>query len=429
MMMTREDNDESKVCDKVCQFNWEQDHYKDLIFWVRGVGCIFLSFLGLLMNLFGLCVFRRIQDKKIFHKLIMSLIVIDSFVLVLEILQDLSRGLEIRNAFLTKLYPHFTHPFWNICICCSIYMTICISHERYTALKDPIKYINGIERISKRRYLHYLLSTVIFSFVCNITRFVELSFICPTKTFYENEILKYKVTLTEPDNMGYEMQRCNATNGDTRTLVHKTPFFDGSADDEENERMFKTTSYAIDCIFLGIIPFLLLIYFNASIYIFVRKQRKMITEHKSTSNENTKIENRSIKRQIRMGISFIIIVVVFAGCYGPWTVFSIINSIYHFKYKVCENTNSLSWICSVNKEPWYVRMKHFGHLLTIVNSSVNVLIYGMVWSQFREETVEMLQQLLNFFKLKYSTVINRKKLRGQEPMQTVTEVLMPRLEK
>ena len=140
-----------------------------------------MSSIGLAMNVFGLCVFYRMKKKQLFHQLIFTLAIMDSFVLVFEIFKAVFRGLNIHNEITTLLYPYFIHPFFNICICCSIYLTISVSHERYTTLKDPIRLTNTRDRRRKRKFLIYFVSTLTFSVLSNITRFFELSFICPKK--------------------------------------------------------------------------------------------------------------------------------------------------------------------------------------------------------------------------------------------------------
>ena len=126
------------MCDQDCR-----DELKaDLSSWVLGKANISVSTIGILMNIFGLYVFRRIKNQHSFHKLIICLTIVDTLVLLLSILDGIYRGVVVRNEVFTFIYPYFIHPCFYICICCSIYLTICISHERYTALKDPVRYSN-----------------------------------------------------------------------------------------------------------------------------------------------------------------------------------------------------------------------------------------------------------------------------------------------
>ena len=203
------------MCDQYCINGWKSE----LSFFLTGVANISIAFVGLSINLFGIFVIKRIKNKHVFHKLIACLIVTDSCVLALSIVDGVYRGLKIRNDFLTYTYPYLTHPFFYICVCGSIFLTVCISHERYSALKDPVRYSNCSHRLRKHQFLKYVMATIMFSITYNITRFLDLSLVCFTEQRdYNASVLEFGIMVARPDDLSTTVETCNEEN---RKIVYR----------------------------------------------------------------------------------------------------------------------------------------------------------------------------------------------------------------
>ena len=401
------------MCDDQCIVTWKSN----LSFYITGVINISIAILGLTMNLFGLYVIKRIKNKHLFHKLITCLTVIDSCVLSLSIVDGVYRGLKVRNKLLTYTYPYITHPCFYICVCGSILMTICISHERYFALQDPVRYSNGSHRLRKNQFFKYGLATVLFSITYNISRFLDLSFVCFTKlSDYKAFVLEDDIMLARPQDLPKTTEKCNKGNFTMRTVVRKTYVFDGynetfrSMKLQENEGVFRMITSLADCIVMGLVPFCLLIFFNAWIYMFVKKQRKIVSRTSGTTTISQQIDNRIRTHEIRMAISFISIVMVFVTCYSIWLVYATITAIHYWKYRECLNPKETHAICDVTSKLGYISMEYIGHLLITINSSVNILLYGSNWNQFQEEAKELIIQIYPCIKSKKTEMPNSKRL-------------------
>ena len=117
----------------------------DLSLSIIGITCSYLAIIGLMLNILGLCVFRRMERTDLFTKLIISLIIVDSSVLIMSFGDVIVIGFKVRDKFLSQIYAYVTYPCFYIFVCSSIYLTICIAYERYSALKDPVRYSNGSE--------------------------------------------------------------------------------------------------------------------------------------------------------------------------------------------------------------------------------------------------------------------------------------------
>ena len=346
------------------------------------------------MNIFGLCVFRRIKNQHSFHKLIICLTIVDTCVLLLSIVDGVYRGLVVRSEFLTQIYPYFVHPCFYMCVCCSIYITICISHERYSALKDPVRYSNiSMQQTKKWKFLKYFLATLIFSIIYNIIRFSDFQTVCLDDDSDYQFIKKYNITILDSDTVLRSTPgACNDPREDTKmTILDRNILFNN----ETSNGIFRTVIATTDCLVLGLVPFVLLIFFNASIYGFVRKQRQKIGPRINMSIENQQVEDRIRINEIRMAVSFITIVAVFFICHSVWLVSSVIGAIFDWKAlnKTCHTNEQTKGFCEEIISPWYIKLTYASRLLMVINSAVNILLYGVVWNQFREEARDMLMEI------------------------------------
>ena len=391
------------MCDQHCRNEWKSD----LSFLLTGVVNISIAFVGLMLNLFGIFAIRRIKEKHLFHKLITCLIVTDSCVLVLSIVDGVYRGLKIRYDILAFTYPYLTHPCLYICVCGSIFMTVCISHERYSALKDPVRYSNGRRRLQKHHFLKYVMATILLSITYNIPRFFDLSLVCFTnERDYNASVLDFDIMVAKPDDLSTTVEICNEANRKRMIVVRKHFIFDDynktfrSFELEKNEGTFRISTSVADCIFMGVVPFALLIFFNAWIYIFVKKQRKIVSRYSGSGfwnpdsgTINEAIHNGIRMQEIRMAMSFISIVIVFVTCYSFWLVHGIITAITYWKYDECQNSEETHPICDVSVNKGFIAIESIGHLLITFNSSVNILLYGLSWNQFQEVVKELIEKI------------------------------------
>ena len=127
-------------------------------YYILGVAGIIIASVGLLLNSFGLFVVWKIKENHIFQKLIVCLLIFDTTLLFFSIIDFSYRGLKCRSSILVYGIPFIVYPGSYMSLFCSIYMTVCISHERYSALQDPIRYsqIMNIEGYQDRKIKKYV---------------------------------------------------------------------------------------------------------------------------------------------------------------------------------------------------------------------------------------------------------------------------------
>ena len=341
-------------------------------YWILGVSGMSVACFGLIINSFGLYVLLRNKDKHMFQKMLACLVTFDTCVLIFSLLVAIYRGAKVDDNIVVLTYPYITYPGFYISVCCSIYMTICMSHERYSALRDPIRYSKTIELqgYQQRKITKYLLATVMGSIAYNIFRFYEYSAHCVSEEDYADEKVLNGINVPLHGYKFWSGIFANSSEECEKMIVVKSDDVN-RRETEKDEGIFRRAISISDCIVLGIMPFLLLIYFNTRIYLCVRKQRERISAVSAeSSTENMKIENRIRKNEIRMAISFMAIVAVFFVCYSVNLIFGIISAHYY----------------PSRYEPaaiWFFILRDLGQLLMVVNSSVNIILYGFIGRNFR----------------------------------------------
>ena len=82
----------------------------------------------------------RKRAKNTFDSLCVSLTCFDSLYLIGCILQSLRLQFHIEAKVLLQLYPHLLYPMHQFAITGSIFMTVSIAFERYTAVHYPLDY-------------------------------------------------------------------------------------------------------------------------------------------------------------------------------------------------------------------------------------------------------------------------------------------------
>ena len=365
------------TCDNVCKHEWR-------IFWgtISSSVNILVAVVGLLLNSLGMYVMQKSSDILLFKKLLVCLLAFDSGVLVTTIMGAL-HSLDIRSVVLIYLFPYFIHPFFYICVGCSIFTTVVITYERYKALKDPIIYRNTNLCPSYQNELikRHLAISIALSCMYNIVRFLEYKVEYVPEQIYD--IYKSQGIVIQTPHTSIERGQ---KDGNWKSIVQQQSLYHDSS--------FRTVIAITDSIVLGLVPLLLLIYFNMTIYKTVKKERKIISgiieiplNPKYPINKNT---NGITNDDIKMAIVLMAIVGVFICCYLFWLLHAILYAIWCIRCNLHQIL--IDDFCKVQDEGWYLFLDYGGRILITLNSSVNVLLYGIIQKNFRKETKEVLSE-------------------------------------
>ena len=166
----------------------------ELSFWVGGVLNCILAVFGFLINIVSAYVLLTspILKNNTFNQLLSILLIIDNmclFFIMVEVFSnkfDLRRSLELYDIF----HPYFFHPFRNITLTSSIFMTVAIAHERYRAIRYPLihRQTRSSGRYRRMVLTKYTLLVLLLATLINIPKFfeAELQWICTNNTISEN---------------------------------------------------------------------------------------------------------------------------------------------------------------------------------------------------------------------------------------------------
>ena len=246
-------------------------------FCVNGIITCSCAILGLVLNCITIYILTSKKDlHNLFNRLLLWLLWFDNFVLVTWLLARIIIDFKVNADIFIWIFPYFTFPFGAISQSASTFMTVTLAHERYVAVRDPMKYnqSNLNPKTQSLRAMMYAIPVIVFSILYNVP-----FFLCFRLERANENIGKFAVVVTE---------------------LRQNPLF---------------IRYYINwtrCLVSGVIPFLTLFYYNLRFYKIIRKA--------SIRKRNLTVKNRaSVKKtedkERNMAILMFGIVVIFLICH------------------------------------------------------------------------------------------------------------------
>ena len=243
------------------------DHNKELIsvfgFWVEGVLLCCVAILGVTINSSTIYKIRRQEEKHTFNLLLMWMLCFNSWYLFGSIIESFRKHFNLETYAHKILFPQLLYPAQNIFMSASIYLTCGITFERYIAVYHPLHYNNAVatSTASRTRMFKYLVPILSLSILLNVPKFFEAKVVWKTVSHFENSAKH-----STPDHLVTEVEKATKEDDDHtfESYIHATG-------------LRKNEAYAIyynswtRLIFLGILPTLVLVYFNLQIYKEIKK--------------------------------------------------------------------------------------------------------------------------------------------------------------
>lgn len=312
-------------------------------------------FIGLLMFVFGilgicgnsLSIFVLLKKEKIcFNYLLVALNCFDSFHIVFAILDVMRNNhQELYPDYLLGIFPYFHYPLYRLSLCCSIFIVVSVSVERFLAVTKPHHRLQQ----QQHRSLYYILPCVLLAIVINIPK------------FFETETVEYCIDFSHCG--------CGRT---TEKIVRPT-----SLRLSRNYILFYSTWTWVSL--TSLLPFIVLSFLNFAIW---RRLNflKEVTRKVASPSTNGGQESKS---SLSSSMILICTVSMFLLCHLPRLLLScyegaMISSILH-----CQAKNK--GITPI----WYLYAMASVQLLQVVNTSLNFPIYWMV-GNFRETCLGLL---------------------------------------
>ena len=149
-MSTASDSFVQNATSELAGFDAERDcpKYDDTVdkfieefsFWTDGVLKSLIAVLGLAGNAIAIAVLVRPAMRNSFNLLLVTLALIDSTYLFLQILEAFRIPFSLRSDVHILFFPHLLYPLLNIALTASVFMTVAIAVERYVAVHYPLDY-------------------------------------------------------------------------------------------------------------------------------------------------------------------------------------------------------------------------------------------------------------------------------------------------
>ena len=239
-------------------------------------------------------------------------------------------------------------------------MTVAIACQRFLAIRYPFKY----GRKSKNQVTIYVSSVSILALITTISAFFEF------KVDYFDFTMEYG-NLTDYD---YEDPAQNQT---TYTEITDTKEMEAfiSPTNMKDSLAYKAYESIGVLIIFGIVPFALLICFYIGIYQGIKANNSR-TAALNSNNENNR------KKEATLAKTFAAFVIVFFICYTPQHVYRIYEIVLFDQTTKC---GSLPF--------WSAYGLEITHVLIVLNSAINVVIYTAFNNQFRNECKKMFGEL------------------------------------
>ena len=324
-------------------------------FWIGSVMHDTIGFTGILMNIVFCYVLSRKELRTVFNCLLIALAIFDSLLLMLRIIETFRRQYQLTTQVHIFLFPKVLYPLSSVTLCISIYMVVAISMERYIAVTRPISLhleMENSKRAQVKRFLKYLLPVVLFSILFNIPKFFDVH----SKHNDETERLEFHMTKfrLHPDYMIYYI-------GVAQLIV------------------------------TVIIPFVTIIYLNASTYLIIYRRQKnqsvmnqtnentlemeTLETHLTESGNNAALRTHLAPKQRRPALEerlyllFMTISILFLLCHLPRSILYFYEALYAKELIACWNAVFTGFGVPL----WVLQLAQISYVFLAINSSVHEL--------------------------------------------------------
>ena len=279
----------------------------------------------------------------------MALACFDTTYIIIGGINYTFKAFEVHNYAYTISFPYIIYPITNISLCGTIFMTVAISIERFPGICYPLHLPP-----QNRKAWYYVLPIFCLSVIVNLPK------------FFEAEI---------------EWQQ-----DDDVLIMQLGDAFNYSRSDEYEPR-YKPTDLRMNSNYIKYYVTYCRIFFTVIIPVialFTINLRIIADLHKLKSKPFG--SQRKLWKEVNMFMVLLSIVIIFICCSTPRTIIDIWE-FYHLEAIVTCNDLYLrgdSYHLFL-PERWIECLTHVSHFTTILNSSINFLVYCLVGHNFRKQ--------------------------------------------
>ena len=392
--------------------------------WIQGLASIMMGCFGVIVNILLIIVLSSKEFRKVFfNKLIITLTISDILFLVFNVYESLHLYfIETSYCGFAGYLQFISYPCRKITMCFSIYMTVILTFERYSAVTSPIRHRNRLIGSSwTKPFAKYISPVFIVSFL-----------IFGTPLFFAFKM--------EPQSHLFDRDNISATVAFNRDNISATSVSSNVVADDKSEEVdavvdCMTVWWRTDKIYIllynnltnfiitGAIPFLFLLGFNIKIYLTIKeslKTRDQLNIRKSTkfehksSEKNKKTEPKSI--DILQTLVLFGLVISFFICHVLRVVLNMEEIIYFEETSQIKAMEEKLNVSCTGVQFWTMIAGDISHFLLQVNSSINFFIYGYISSQFKKALKKKLLDLSRFYSICYTSQIQESETENEAPI-------------
>ena len=371
----------------------EQHEFQQLHgYWVQSVISIIVSICGSILNVVTIFILSNVELKRLFfNKLLICLTIFNTLYLINSVYESVRLHITGTNYCALEGYVLIVlHPVRKIVMCCSIYMTLVLTCERYLAVARPIAHRNrSIGSSEGKRTLKYVSPVILFSII----------YCMPI--FFSSMIQ----SVPAPSTMDSLM--INETMNDTTTSI---------TTDTQNETMFcllptdlRLSRHFIlwyinvaNFVVTGAIPFLSLAFLNCKIFQIIRtsmKEQQHLTVSRTVTATNGNSQKNQRAEEVKQAIVLFGIVIAFFVCHVLRIVVNIEEIItYEDWVQTEERARQAGKYCG-GVQFWTMITTDVSHMLLQINASINFFIYCFFGKQFKKVLKDKLLRIAKCLRL------------------------------
>ena len=374
-------------------------------YWIQSVASIIVSIFGSILNVITVFILSNVELKRLFfNKLLICLTVFDIFFLLNSIYE--SFRLHITGTDYCSLQGHvlfILFPMRKIVMCCSIYMTLVLTFERYLACARPIAHRNrSIGSSEGKRVLKYVSPVIFFSIIyCMPTFFsfiIESGEVTPSHPwhpYYKHPDYNSSMLYNDKANVSdaYDDRFQNMT----ISCIIPTQL-------RQSESFILWYKNVANFVVTGAIPFLSLACLNCKIYQIIQASSKeqanlTISSRQTTSANGQNAQKNQKSEELRQAIVLFGIVIAFFVCHVLRIILNIEEIITFKDWGETEKKAEKAGKLCGGVQFWVMITTDWSHLLLQINGSINFFIYCFFGKQFKKVLKEKLLRLAKFLRL------------------------------
>ena len=179
-------NMELENCANITKKLWDR-HWElsdTFSWWFEGVGLSVVAFYGILLNGLAIAILSSKKLSSFFNLLLVWLSMFDAFFLLFSTLYHVAvfQPSLLQYYWTTTIFIYVISPLRSMVMLCSIYITVALSYDRYTAVSNPAEYkikerlgASSSGACSKSfRTIKYVGGIIVFSIVFYLPKFLDL---------------------------------------------------------------------------------------------------------------------------------------------------------------------------------------------------------------------------------------------------------------